>query len=50
MAREDTHFRLRLPEDLKAFVRDSASRNQRSMTGEIIFALRERQMASVPTA
>ncbi len=39
MAREDLHFRLRIPEDLKARVEDAASANERSMTAEIIARL-----------
>lgn len=46
MTQEPTHFRLRLPEDLKDFVRESARINERSMNGEIIIALRERQKAA----
>ena len=36
MAREDLHFRLRIPEDLKNRVGEAADRNGRSMTAEII--------------
>ncbi|AWI89203.1 hypothetical protein C0214_13610 [Methylobacterium sp. DM1] len=39
MSRADPHFRLRLPEDIKERVRNSAERNRRSMTGEIIMIL-----------
>lgn len=39
MTKEDKHFRVRLPEDLKEFIRESARINRRSMTGEIVFAL-----------
>ena len=39
MAREDLHFRLRIPEDLKLRVEEAAKANQRSMTGEIIATL-----------
>lgn len=39
MAREDLHFRLRIPEELKAKVEDSALDNHRSMTAEIIARL-----------
>lgn len=46
MSREDTHFRLRLPEAEKAFVREEAKRNSRSMTGEIIQAIRARMQAA----
>ncbi|MEH6721685.1 MAG: Arc family DNA-binding protein [Aurantimonas endophytica] len=42
MSRDDTHFRLRLPEEEKAFIREQASRNLRSMTAEIIFTIRDR--------
>lgn len=52
MSRKDEHFRLRLPSDLKEFVRESARSNQRSMTGEIVYVLRQHQTktASEPTA
>ncbi|MFT8817585.1 MAG: Arc family DNA-binding protein [Komagataeibacter saccharivorans] len=36
MAREDLHFRLRIPEDLKKQVHDAAEKYGRSMTAEII--------------
>lgn len=36
MAREDLHFRLRIPEDLKAKIEGAAQSNRRSMTAEII--------------
>lgn len=36
MAREDLHFRLRIPEDLKKRVHDAADKYGRSMTAEII--------------
>ncbi|CAN7301175.1 Arc family DNA-binding protein [Phyllobacterium sp. LjRoot231] len=39
MAREDLHFRLRIPEELKAKVDKSASDNHRSMTAEIVARL-----------
>lgn len=39
MAREDLHFRLRIPEDLKNRVAEAAERNHRSMTAEIIARL-----------
>lgn len=39
MAREDLHFRLRIPEDLKKQVEQSAEDNRRSMTAEIISRL-----------
>ena len=47
MAREDLHFRLRIPEELKAKVEESASDNHRSMTAEIIARLEE--SFAVPT-
>ncbi|MGB3389183.1 MAG: Arc family DNA-binding protein, partial [Pseudaminobacter sp.] len=34
MAREDLHFRLRIPEDLKQKVEKAAADNHRSMTAE----------------
>ncbi|MDE3789603.1 Arc family DNA-binding protein [Sinorhizobium meliloti] len=39
MARQDPHFRLRLPEDLKSRIEDAATRNRRTMTSEIIARL-----------
>ncbi|WP_018688704.1 Arc family DNA-binding protein [Ahrensia kielensis] len=39
MAREDLHFRLRIPEELKKLVEDEAKTNNRSMTAEIIARL-----------
>lgn len=36
MAREDLHFRLRIPEDLKNKIQVEADRNHRSMTAEIV--------------
>jgi hypothetical protein len=39
MAREDLHFRLRIPEDLKKQVEEAAQDNHRSMTAEIVARL-----------
>jgi plasmid stability protein len=39
MSREDLHFRLRIPEDLKKRVEVAASENHRSMTAEILARL-----------
>lgn len=36
MAREDLHFRLRIPEDLKSEVEKAAVASNRSMTAEIV--------------
>lgn len=36
MTREDAHFKLRLPEDLRANLKSSAALNRRSLTAEII--------------
>ncbi|WLS07530.1 Arc family DNA-binding protein [Shinella sumterensis] len=36
MAREDLHFRLRIPEGLKNKVEEAADRNGRSMTAEMV--------------
>ncbi|PWE57910.1 hypothetical protein DEM27_01575 [Metarhizobium album] len=41
MAREDLHFRLRLPEALKKRIEAAAERKRRSMTAEIVAALEE---------
>jgi hypothetical protein len=39
MARDDLHFRLRIPEDLKARIEKIAAENGRSMTAEIVVRL-----------
>lgn len=39
MAREDPHFRLRFPDDLRAKVEKASGTNRRSMTAEIISRL-----------
>jgi len=39
MAREDLHFRLRIPEALKSQIEDAAAANNRSMTSEMISRL-----------
>lgn len=45
------NFRLRVPTDLRDYLRGSAAQNQRSINGEIVFALRQYQKtASAPTA
>lgn len=41
MAREDLHFRLRLPEDLKARIETAAEQSRRSMTAEIVARLEQ---------
>jgi hypothetical protein len=43
MGREDAQFRLRIPHDLRDFIRESSKRNQRSLNGEVVFALRQYQ-------
>jgi len=48
MSREDAHFRLRIPEDLRERVRAAADDNGRSMTAEIIQALEEAYPAPKP--
>jgi hypothetical protein len=40
MAREDLHFRLRIPEDLKKRIEVAADENRRSMTAEIVARLK----------
>lgn len=47
MAREDLHFRLRIPELLKAKIETAAAKNRRSMTAEIVERL-ERSVVSGP--
>ncbi|NBJ13340.1 Arc family DNA-binding protein [Microvirga arsenatis] len=39
MSREDPHFRLRFPEELRAKVEKAAEANRRSMTAEILARL-----------
>lgn len=46
MSRMDKHFRLRLPEAERAFIKLEAEKNSRSMTGEIIQAIRARMQAA----
>jgi hypothetical protein len=41
MAREDLHFRLRIPEDLKQKVEKAAADNHRSMTAEMVARLED---------
>jgi hypothetical protein len=41
MAREDLHFRLRIPEDLKKKVEEAAAKSERSMTAEIVSRLEQ---------
>ena len=47
MAREDLHFRLRIPETLKERIEQSALENNRSVTAEIVSRL-ERSFSVVP--
>ncbi|GLO69626.1 hypothetical protein MACH17_11430 [Phaeobacter inhibens] len=42
MARDDLHFRLRIPEGLKLRVEKAAKYNRRSMTAEIVATLEEK--------
>lgn len=39
MARDDLHFRLRIPDDLKQRIAEAAENNRRSMTAEIVARL-----------
>ncbi|MER9236412.1 Arc family DNA-binding protein [Mesorhizobium sp. M0622] len=48
MAREDLHFRLRIPEDLKQRIEAAAALNHRSMTAEIVHRLEESLAAEEP--
>jgi len=41
MSREDQHFRLRIPELVKAWVKEQADMNRRSMTAQIVFILED---------
>jgi hypothetical protein len=51
MAREDAHFRLRIPSELRKWVEEQSARNLRSMTSEIVLAIREKaeRMAAGPS-
>lgn len=42
MLRNDGHFRLRIPDAEKVFIRQAAARNLRSITSEIIATIRDR--------
>lgn len=42
MSREDAHFRLRLPHDLREWLKHQVEKYGGSMTGEIIRAIREK--------
>lgn len=42
VSKEDGQFRLRMPEDIKDWIRVRAKANMRSMTAEIIFILNEK--------
>lgn len=46
MARDDLHFRLRIPEDLKKQIAASARANDRSLTAEIVARLQSSYDAS----
>lgn len=39
MAKDDTHFRLRIPADIKARLVVAARKSRRSINGEIVFQL-----------
>lgn len=41
MARDDLHFRLRIPDELKTKIEAAAAKNRRSMTAEIVARLEE---------
>lgn len=41
MSRDDLHFRLRIPEDLKLRIEASSNESRRSMTAEIVARLEE---------
>lgn len=50
MSRDDLHFRLRIPGDLKVQIEAAADANRRSMTAEIVARLQESFSAeSLPT-
>lgn len=46
MTQEDAHCRLRFPVDLRDFLRENAKQNQRSINGEVVYALRQYQKAA----
>ena len=41
MAKDDPHFRLRIPADLKDVIEQHARNNQRSINAEIVYALEQ---------
>lgn len=41
MARDDEHFRLRIPSDVKAWIAAESAKNLRSQTAEIVFLLKQ---------
>lgn len=45
MAREDAHLRIRLPHDVKAWLKEQAKKNIRTQSAEITIALREKMEA-----
>lgn len=45
MKKDDAQIRFRMPADLKDFIQGRAQENQRSMNGEIVYALRQYQRA-----
>lgn len=42
-------FKLNIPNDIKDWLADEASRNMRSQTSEIILALKEKRMRQIQT-
>ncbi|MGR8965746.1 Arc family DNA-binding protein [Rhizobium leguminosarum] len=48
MSRDDPHFRLRIPEDLKREIETAARANSRTITSEVVYRL-EQSFARRPT-
>ena len=49
MKSADTQVRIRLPNDLKAWVEKEAKKNLRSVNAEVVFVLRDRMAEQQPS-
>lgn len=47
MSRSDPQFKLRLPENLKAWVEEEAKKQHRSINGQIIYLIEQAQKKEV---
>lgn len=48
--KHQAQFKLRMPDDVKGFLAEQAQRNERTITKEIIFTIRERMARETKTA